>query len=210
MPRVSAAHLAARRQQILDAARACFLRNGFHQTSMQDVIAAAGLSVGAVYRYFRSKNDIVEAIAVHYATEIGGEIAGLADGAHRPLAEVMAEAVRIMDANIGPDGPMRLAVQVWAEAVRDARMAEIAERVYTALRDHFVRIARRAVERGDLAPQTDPQAAGAALFSLIVGYGVQHLLTGRPDRDSYTAGLSALLAPQARTGAAPVAAAGAR
>ena len=57
MPRVSDEHLAARRQQILDAARACFLRNGFHATSMQDVIGEAGLSVGAVYRYFKSKNE---------------------------------------------------------------------------------------------------------------------------------------------------------
>jgi len=50
MPRVSEAHLAARRQQILDAAQIRFIRNGFHQTSMQDVIAEAGLSVGAVSR----------------------------------------------------------------------------------------------------------------------------------------------------------------
>ena len=63
MPRVSEAHLAARRQQILDAARVCFTRNGFHATSMQDVIAEAGLSVGAVYRYFRSKEELVAAIA---------------------------------------------------------------------------------------------------------------------------------------------------
>ena len=46
MPRVSEDHLLARRQQILDAARVCFLRDGFHNTSMQDVIAEAGLSVG--------------------------------------------------------------------------------------------------------------------------------------------------------------------
>ena len=63
VPRVSEAHLAARRQQILDAARTCFLRNGFHQTSMQDVISEAGLSVGAVYRYFPSKNDLITALA---------------------------------------------------------------------------------------------------------------------------------------------------
>ena len=52
MPKVSDAHRAARRRQILDAARRRFVRNGFHATSMQDIFAEAGLSAGAVYRYF--------------------------------------------------------------------------------------------------------------------------------------------------------------
>src|SRR3569833_792948 len=63
MPRVSDDHLERRRQQILDAARRCFLRKGFHLTSMQDVFAESGLSAGAVYRYFKSKNEIITAIA---------------------------------------------------------------------------------------------------------------------------------------------------
>jgi AcrR family transcriptional regulator len=193
VPRVSEAHLAARRQQILDAARTCFLRNGFHQTSMQDVIAEAGLSIGAVYRYFPGKNDIVEAIAEQYASEIGGEIAELVADQERSLAEVMAAAIGVIGANLGPDGPMRLAVQVWAEALRDERIAAIAERVYNALRDTFVRAASHAVENGELAADTDQEAAGAALFSLVVGYGLQHMLTGRPDHETYTKGVGALL-----------------
>jgi AcrR family transcriptional regulator len=71
MPRVSPEHLQARRQQILDAARRCFVRNGFHATSMQDVFAEAGLSAGATYRYFRSKEDIVEAIAADMLGRMG-------------------------------------------------------------------------------------------------------------------------------------------
>ena len=63
MPRVSEEHVTARREQILEAARACFRRNGLHNTSMQDRIHEAGLSVGAVYRYFKSKDEIINAIA---------------------------------------------------------------------------------------------------------------------------------------------------
>src|SRR3954451_17911259 len=69
VPRVSEEHLIARRDQILDAARVCFLSKGLHNTSMQDLIQEAGLSVGAVYRYFKSKNDIIAAIA---ETVVGG------------------------------------------------------------------------------------------------------------------------------------------
>jgi AcrR family transcriptional regulator len=193
MPRVSEAHLAARRQQILNAARICFLRNGFHTTSMQDVIAEAGLSVGAVYRYFKSKNDIVEAIAEQYASQVSELLAALIDDPERSLADVMQGAVGVIDANIGPDGPMRLAVQVWAEALRDARVGEIAEHVYSRLRGNFVTVARRAVETGELPADTDPEATGAALFSLVIGYGLQKMLTGRPDHDTYVKGLRTLL-----------------
>jgi AcrR family transcriptional regulator len=192
MPRVSEAHLAARRQQILDAARICFLRNGFHMTSMQDVIAEAGLSVGAVYRYFKSKNDIVEAIAEQYADQIWGAFMTLT-GPDRSLYEAMAAAVGIIDGATGPDGPMRLAVQVWSEALRDERIAVTARRVYIRFRGNFVDTARHAIARGELPAGTDPENTGAALFSLVIGYGLQKLLTGTPDREGYLAGLRVVL-----------------
>jgi hypothetical protein len=50
-------------KEILDAARACFARNGFHATSMQDVVVESGLSMGAVYRYCKTKDDLIQAIA---------------------------------------------------------------------------------------------------------------------------------------------------
>jgi AcrR family transcriptional regulator len=63
MPKVSQNHLEARRQQILDAAIECFSRQGFHPTTMQDIIKESGLSSGAIYTYFASKEALIEAIA---------------------------------------------------------------------------------------------------------------------------------------------------
>ncbi|SCE42811.1 transcriptional regulator, TetR family [Streptomyces sp. DpondAA-F4a] len=63
MARVSQEHLDARRRQILTGAARCFARNGFHGTSMQDVLKEVGLSAGAVYRYFAGKDDLIAAIA---------------------------------------------------------------------------------------------------------------------------------------------------
>ena len=64
MPKVSEAHLEARRGQILKAACRCFARGGIGETSIQDICHEAKLSVGAIYRYFRSKGQIIEAIAI--------------------------------------------------------------------------------------------------------------------------------------------------
>jgi AcrR family transcriptional regulator len=60
-PKVTEAHVEARREQILEAAAACFSRKGFHQTTMQDICEAAQLSPGAVYTYFPSKESIITA-----------------------------------------------------------------------------------------------------------------------------------------------------
>jgi AcrR family transcriptional regulator len=193
MPRVSEAHLAARRQQILDAARTCFQRNGFHMTSMQDVIAEAGLSVGAVYRYFRSKNELIAAIAEEYSGEISSRLGELIADPHRPMAEVMDTAIDLVNANTGPDGMMRLALQVWSEAMRDDVLAVTAEQIYTTMRGNFIRLARRATETGELPPDTDPEATGGALFSLVVGFALQRMLSGQPDPALYKRGVRTLV-----------------
>lgn len=195
MPRVSDEHLAARRQQILDAARRCFLRDGFHTTSMHDVIAEAGLSVGAVYRYFSSKNELIRAIA---QSVIGGAAEVFSDiVAHEPplpLVDGLDRALAYVETQAGEDGILRIAIQVWAEALRDPSLAEFVAETYRGFQGTFSLIAQRAKDSGELPPDADPEAVGAVLFGMIPGYILQRLLTGRPDRQTYLAGIRSVLA----------------
>ncbi len=62
-PQTLSAQQDERRSHILDAARTCFSRSGFHRTSMQEICAEAKMSPGGLYRYFASKDAIIEAIA---------------------------------------------------------------------------------------------------------------------------------------------------
>jgi AcrR family transcriptional regulator len=198
MPRVSADHLAARRQQILDAARSCFLRNGFHATSMQDVIKEAKLSVGAVYRYFPSKNDLITALAGQVIGEISGVFAAVAAAQPPPpLHEIMSRVVDIATANTGPDGALRLAVHIWSESLRDEALAEFVSEIYGRLRDIMVLIARRAQEHGDLPTDADPVAVGSVLLAVLPGYALQRILTGQPEPEAFQAGLRTLLSARA-------------
>jgi AcrR family transcriptional regulator len=194
VPRVSAEHLAARRQQILDAARACFARNGFHQTSMQDVIKAANLSVGAVYRYFPSKNDLIAAIAGQMMDELAKLFDALAaEKPPLPIDVVMQRASDFAVANSGPDGVLRMAIQIWSESLRDPALAEFVAGVYRRLRDTLVTFAQRAIANGTLPADADPLAVGSVLFALMPGYAVQRVLMDEPAHEVFQAGLRTLL-----------------
>src|SRR6201982_3303696 len=59
-----------RRSQILDAALICFAKRGFHQASMHDISAEAGVSVGLIYRYFQNKEAVIAAMAERHKKEI--------------------------------------------------------------------------------------------------------------------------------------------
>ncbi|WBB47682.1 TetR/AcrR family transcriptional regulator [Verrucosispora sp. WMMA2044] len=197
MPRVSEEHLAARRRQIVDAARRCFLREGFHRTTMQDVIAEAGLSVGAVYRYFPSKASLISAIAEE---TIGGAEQVLDELARQdpplPLDKALEYALAYMAEQAGDEGVLRIAIQVWGEAQRDPALGEFAASRYTKLRGYFEVLARRAQEAGELPADADPAAVAAALFGLLPGWFLQRIITGGPDVATYLCGVRVLFGRQ--------------
>src|SRR5690606_6028432 len=118
MPRVSEEHLERRRQQILDAAQLCFARKGFFDTSMQDVFTESGMSAGAVYRYFKSKNEIVAALASQTVVPVR---AVLTAGVRADPLPTPAELIRTVAEEVirhsGPEGVVRLAPQAWALAM---------------------------------------------------------------------------------------------
>jgi AcrR family transcriptional regulator len=192
VPRVSEDHLTARRAQILAAARTCFLRNGLHNTSMQDLIKEAGLSVGAVYRYFKSKNEIITAIAISTAGGIQQHIDAVADR-RLPLIESLELVLDGVEGQLGPDGNLPIALQVWGEATLDPAIYEIVRERYTELRASVRRLVVLAVESGEMPAGTDVDAVTSVVFALLPGYALQRLLTGLPDKKTYVAGIRALL-----------------
>jgi len=194
MPRVSEEHLAARRRQILAAARVRFAQAGFHATSMQDVVAESGLSMGAVYRYFKSKDELIEAIAGDVVGMLAGELEQFIDVRPLPpLLEVMDDVLGIVESQTGPDGIVRMAIQVWGEALSNPALQALVGRVYPVIRSAFVRLADRAREDGQLPEASDPEHVGLVLFGLVPGYFLQLILVGGITRADYLAGIEALL-----------------
>ncbi len=93
---------------------ACFLRNGFHATTLQDVFGQSEMSAGAVYLYFAGKEEIVTVIAHEAITEVSAALQPLieAPGAPAPLFDVLAAAVTGLERLDTELGVPRIALQV--------------------------------------------------------------------------------------------------
>ncbi|GAA0272896.1 TetR/AcrR family transcriptional regulator [Cryptosporangium japonicum] len=118
MPKVSEAHLLARRRQILDAAAVCFARDGFHRTSMQDIVRECGISAGLVYRYFAGKDEMIAEIVREWHAHRAAALTS-GDG-----TEAYLGLLREIGTSEAPDA--RLALQVWAESVRSDELRALA------------------------------------------------------------------------------------
>ena len=114
MPKVTAEYRAERRAHIMAAARRCFVREGFHASSMQDLVGEAGMSSGAVYRYFASKDAVIEAIAADNLDQVVAVLArAIADGASPQAA--IAAVLEFVTVRHGEDGFAAIAVLVWSK-----------------------------------------------------------------------------------------------
>jgi TetR/AcrR family transcriptional regulator, transcriptional repressor of aconitase len=161
MPKVSREYRETRRAQIIEAAREVFSRQGLARTSMADLVTATGMSMGALYRYFASKEELVAAVAEGRDGTVDGDFV---------TAEAPDELLsRLLSYVSGPAGVAhaRLSAQIWGEAAIRPALAEVARMRHTALRDHLAgRI------QDTRAGRDDPDDADLAevLLAALVGY----------------------------------------
>src|SRR6188768_3846532 len=148
MPRVSTAFKQDRRTEILEAARRCVARSGFHQTSMQEICAEAGMSAGNLYRYFPSKEAIIAGIAERDRAEVAQDFAraDLSQGLFAVLEGMAHHHFTIRSIE-----QVKLCTEVMSEARRNPEIARISATFDADVRKWLVVLFNAAAERGDIA-----------------------------------------------------------
>jgi AcrR family transcriptional regulator len=184
MPKVPKAHLEQRREQILDAAIACFARKGFHETTMADIAAQAGVSDTLAYRYFSGKDHIIEAAVRRHGDTTIHDLLGRTDGVENlhVLAEMLLETnIRRFDHPDEIRKTMGIYLRSWAEALQNE---EVRREVVDHWRRHFdvaEGLIARAQRTGQASPALDAQAA--AWVMLATHYGLNLLAILDPEID---------------------------
>jgi TetR/AcrR family transcriptional regulator, repressor for uid operon len=167
MPKLKPDTQRARRENILDAAEQCFAQAGFHATSMQDICREAGVSPGALYVYFRSKEDLIAGIAERNRQDFQARFAQLSEASDFFAAlEAIGNAYFIED-----DARQRqICLEIGLESMRSPQIGEIHRSVDDFVQSSFEALFQRMIEEGRIRPAQD--AAALARIFMVIGDGL--------------------------------------
>jgi AcrR family transcriptional regulator len=191
MPRITAERREAKRAHIVAAARRCFARDGFHQTSMPAIAGEAGVSAGAPYRYFASKEEIILAIAGDAFRLIFEPVQQVAAASTAPtVADLVAAALQALSADTvvdaaGEEVPveelLRCAVQTWSELLRDETVRARAVEGFEGMRRSIADALRRGQEAGAVSSAAEPERGARVVMGLLHGFLIQRVAFGLAD-----------------------------
>lgn len=182
------------RVRILDAAQACFVREGFHAASMASIAAAAGMSAGLIYRYFDSKSAIILAIIERQLQDKLANIAKLAEDPDigRKFVDFFVRLRRGDPDVVNP----ALLLEIGAEATRDPQIAGAlahSDRAAAAALSEWLRQVTRA--RGLELDDAGIRARGLALQCLFDGLAMRAVKDPGLDPALLAAALAVVLPP---------------
>jgi TetR/AcrR family transcriptional repressor of uid operon len=157
---------AERRASIVAAAARAFVRFGFHAATMNQVAEEAGMSAGNLYRYFPSKEAIVEGLCALDQEERGANFALLAQSPN--VFEALSNGIR-QHLLSGPREKARMLLEIWAEGSRNPRVAEINRAVDADVCAGLERVFEVAKANGEAAATMDSRLAARTMFTLLGG-----------------------------------------
>ena len=206
MPRVSAAHEQEVRARIVTAASRVFGQKGYRSSTIADVCQESGLSVGAIYTYFSSKDDLFrhscDLIAARGLDDLATRLAGTTTTLER-MRVAIGLYVETIDEYAGAAGQVSL-IQAWAEADREPSVREM----LAARRERLVGagqlILRQGMASGELPAWLDVDGVTRGLLALLDGLLLQRLEAGPSYRPAdLERRAMAVLAPILAAAAAP-------
>jgi len=163
-----------RKTQILDAAIVCFAKRGFHLTSMHDISAEAGISVGLIYRYFANKEAVIGAMAERHKNEIH-QVLERARKAPT-LLEALETLFTAHCCESSPQIQSAFVVDLYAESARNAQMADLVRDVLQTAMDGVTELIAQSPEGTKAAHGLTPNDLSELIFAVARGMLMRDVL----------------------------------
>src|ERR1700722_5500467 len=174
MPLPQAEPIQDRREQIMQAAMGCFAKRGFHQASMHDISAEAGISVGLIYRYFANKEAVISAMADRHKQEIQEVLE------RARQAPTLLESLEILfTAHCCEDEPHLVSafvVDLYAEAARNAEIADLVRGVLETAMNGLIDLIARSPENTNASHGLMPNELAELIFAVARGMLMRDVL----------------------------------
>jgi len=181
MPRVSAQHEQAVRDRIVRAAIEVFAEHGFHRATMQDIVRKSGLSVGAIYTYFKSKSELILAgcdlITDQELGELRERLAAVTDFRER-VATALGFFFDQFEEQRSGTGTSVLMTLAWAEVDADPAIREMVRRRRREIVGPTALLLQEGVVRGELPPWLDVESVAHAFAALLDGLTIEAIEDG--------------------------------
>ena len=177
MPRTSAAHATEMRGRILEGAHRAMLAGGYRGTTMPAIAAEADVSVGLLYRYFESKEELYlamcEAVTQAQLNELAVQISQISDVRER-LSRAIGHFVQSLDAEHWG----AVVTTGWAEADIKPAIRDMLRRRCDQIRAFATMFLREAIARGEIEPEVDVEELSLAATMLMDGVIAHQAETG--------------------------------
>jgi AcrR family transcriptional regulator len=172
---------------------------------MEMIIARSGLSTGAVYGYFKGKDQIINAVITDGTAAMAEDLAPiLANPEPPPLPElieqVLRAVVRFGRHKKGDIDRLLVSLHGWSHSQSDPELKAATRASYSSLRKLFAGTVRRWQAAGTFDDAADPEAVAELLTSITLGFVAQRALAGSADVDAHVAALKALTHASAANG----------
>jgi AcrR family transcriptional regulator len=181
MPKLSQEAMEARRGRIEEAARESFIRRGFHATSMRDIAQGAGTSLGNLYNYYPTKEDILESIIGRYQKVIDARLRAIFDEVEEPFhPESLRRFGRMVRELVSAHSDFWLLMYIDVLEFENRHFRKMFEGLSSTLRRRFAPYFRRLREEGALYDGVDPAVGFTAAYMQFFNYFlVEKLFGGR-------------------------------
>jgi len=163
------------RSRILEAALACFSRTGYDATGVAEICQQAGVSKGAFYHHFVSKQAVFLALLDGWLAGLDLPMAASRAGAGDVAGKLQAMASMIRPVFESAAGRLPMFLEFWSQAARDPAVWEATIAPYQRYRTFFAGIVEAGIADGSLRP-VDPDVAAQVIVALAVGLVLQGVL----------------------------------